>query len=91
MGRPKGQEFSGSSTEIATFVKLTILIGEDSKKLASVLNNSCQIEYSDSLDAAVVQANHSAIAVIRFCYHPPVRALICLMGLSIVVIALKLL
>ena len=59
-GQAKGQEFSDLATEIATFVKLTILIGEDSKKLASVLNNSCQIEYSDSLDAAVVQANQSA-------------------------------
>ena len=59
-GQAKGQEFSGLVEEIATFVKLTILIGEDAKLLASALKDGCEVKFSDSLDSAVIQANHSA-------------------------------
>ena len=50
------------SAEITAFVKLTILIGEDAHQLAAALDGSCEIKYSDSLDEAIIQANHSAIS-----------------------------
>ena len=61
-GQAKGQEFSALASEIANFVKLTILIGEDSKKLASALGDSCELKYAESLDAAVIEASQSAVS-----------------------------
>ena len=61
-GQAKGQDFSSLSAEITAFVKLTILIGEDANQLAAALDGSCEIKYSDSLDEAIIQANHSAIS-----------------------------
>jgi UDP-N-acetylmuramoylalanine--D-glutamate ligase len=61
-GQAKGQDFSSLSAEITAFVKLTILIGEDAHQLAAALDGSCEIKYSDSLDEAIIQANHSAIS-----------------------------
>ncbi|MGC6481749.1 MAG: UDP-N-acetylmuramoyl-L-alanine--D-glutamate ligase [Porticoccaceae bacterium] len=60
-GQAKGQEFSVLASEISDFVKLTILIGEDSHKIGSELGDSCEVKYSDSLDAAVIEAKQSSV------------------------------
>ncbi|MDG1694692.1 MAG: UDP-N-acetylmuramoyl-L-alanine--D-glutamate ligase [Porticoccaceae bacterium] len=59
-GQAKGQEFSALASEISASVKLTILIGEDAEQFASVLKDSSEYQYSDSLDGAVNQANQHA-------------------------------
>ena len=61
-GQAKGQEFSVLASEISEFVKLTILIGEDSYKIGSELGDSCEVKYSDSLDAAVIEAKQSSVS-----------------------------
>ena len=61
-GQAKGQEFSVLASEISDFVKLTILIGEDSHKIGSELGDSCEVKYSDSLDAAVIEAKQSSVS-----------------------------
>jgi UDP-N-acetylmuramoylalanine--D-glutamate ligase len=59
-GQAKGQEFSALASEIAASVKLTILIGENAEQFASILQDSSEYQYSDSLDGAVNQANQYA-------------------------------
>lgn len=61
-GQAKGQEFSDLAPEISDFVKLTILIGEDSQKIGSQLADSCEIKYSESLDEAVIEAKQSSVS-----------------------------
>ena len=61
-GQAKGQEFKALASEVSNYVKLTILIGEDGKQLASAIKDSCEIQYSESLDAAVIQANNVAVS-----------------------------
>ena len=59
-GQAKGQEFSALASEIAASVKLTILIGENAEQVASILQDSSEYQFSDSLDGAVNQANQYA-------------------------------
>ncbi|CAI8318120.1 MAG: UDP-N-acetylmuramoylalanine--D-glutamate ligase [Cellvibrionales bacterium UBA7375] len=59
-GQAKGQEFSALASEIAASVKLTILIGENAEQFASILQDSSEYQFSDSLDGAVNQANQYA-------------------------------
>jgi UDP-N-acetylmuramoylalanine--D-glutamate ligase len=61
-GQAKGQEFKALASEISDYVKLTVLMGQDGKQLASAIGDSCEIQYSDSLDEAVVQANQVAVS-----------------------------
>jgi UDP-N-acetylmuramoylalanine--D-glutamate ligase len=61
-GQAKGQEFNALAEEVSDYVKLTILLGIDRKQLASALKDSCDIQYSDTLDAAVIQANQAAVS-----------------------------
>jgi UDP-N-acetylmuramoylalanine--D-glutamate ligase len=61
-GQAKGQEFKALASEVSNYVKLILLIGEDGKQLASAIGDSCEIQYSESLDAAVIQANNVAVS-----------------------------
>lgn len=61
-GQAKGQDFKALVSEVPNYVKLILLIGEDGKQLASAVGNSCEIQYSGSLDAAVIQANNVAVS-----------------------------
>jgi len=61
-GQAKGQDFSALKPELSAFVKLSILIGEDSKQLALAISGSCDVKCTDSLEAAVSEAHQSTVS-----------------------------
>ena len=61
-GQGKDQDFSGLGAVTEKYVKQALLFGQDAQQIASALSSHCETSLMGSLEEAVEQASHLAVA-----------------------------